>query len=78
MGESKTVLFVWNMLGVLYCHNYTLTAIATITADNNSADNTLSDGKIKVMILGDINRDGTVDGSDLIVGARNFGKSCTP
>ncbi len=73
VGETKTVLFVWNTLGAPYCHNYTLTAVAAITADNNPADNTLSDGKIKVRILGDINGDGTVDGSDLIIIARAFG-----
>jgi squalene-hopene/tetraprenyl-beta-curcumene cyclase len=67
IGESKTLLFVWNTAGVPYCHNYTLTAVATIPADYTPADNTLSDGNIKVRILGDINGDGTVDMADISI-----------
>jgi hypothetical protein len=73
VGESKTLLFVWNTANVPYCHNYTVTAVATIPADYTPADNTRYDGSIKVRILGDINGDGTVDGSDLIIVARAFG-----
>ncbi len=75
IGENKTLLFVWNTTGVPYCHNYTLTAVATIPADSNPADNTLSDGKIKVRILGDINGDGKVRVDDILAVANGFGSS---
>jgi hypothetical protein len=65
IGESTTLQFVWNTAGVPYCHNYTLTAVAAILADNNPADNTLSDGSIKVRILGDLNGDGVIDMKDI-------------
>jgi parallel beta-helix repeat protein len=67
IGESNTLQFVWNTAGVPYCHNYTLTAVAAILADNNPADNTLSDGNIKVRILGDINGDGSVNMADISI-----------
>jgi hypothetical protein len=72
-GQSKTIAFVWGTTGVPYCHNYTITANATIAADNYPADNTLADGTIKVRILGDINDDGKVDMWDLRAMGLAFG-----
>jgi hypothetical protein len=72
VGEIKTITFAWNTAGVAYCHNYTITAVATVPVDDFPADNTLADGGIKVRILGDINGDGKVDGSDLIIAAAAF------
>lgn len=73
LGQNETVAFVWNTTGVPYCHNYTLTAVATIPADNNLTDNTLDDGAIKVRILGDIDGDGKVDILDAIQFGNYFG-----
>jgi parallel beta-helix repeat protein len=75
VGESKTLTFVWNTAGVEYCHNYTITAVATIPLDNNPADNTLPDGRIKVRILGDTNGDGKVDIKDILAAAKAFGET---
>ncbi len=72
-GQNETVAFVWDTTGVPYCHNYTLTAVATIPADNNPADNTLGGGPVKVRILGDMNGDGSVDIYDAITFANYFG-----
>ena len=72
-GESKTLQFTWNTTSVPYCHNYTLTAVATIPADYNAADNTLDNTYIKVRILGDVNGDGKVDGKDIALAAISFG-----
>jgi hypothetical protein len=73
-GQSATLLFVWNTAGVTPCYtNYTLTAVATIPADYTPADNTLSDGHIKVRIPGDINGDGRVDMKDIGIIAAAFG-----
>jgi parallel beta-helix repeat protein len=73
-GQNATLTFSWNTAGVAPCYtNYTFTAVATIPADYTPADNTLSDGKITVRILGDINGDGVVDGSDIALAAQTFG-----
>jgi PKD repeat protein len=73
-GENQTISFPWDTTSVEYCHNYTLTAVASIAfLDNNPADNTLSDGNIKVRIMGDINGDGKVDGKDITLAALAFG-----
>jgi parallel beta-helix repeat protein len=73
-GENGTVSFVWDTTGVPYNQNYTLTAVATISpADYTPADNTLSAGPITVRIMGDINGDGVVDGSDIALAAAAFG-----
>jgi len=72
-GENQTVTFTWNTKGVPYCHNYTITAVATIAfVDNDPMDNTLTDGKIKVRIFGDLNGDGKIDGKDLGMAAQAF------
>jgi parallel beta-helix repeat protein len=74
--ENQAIVFTWDTTGVKYCHNYTITAVATIAfVDNDPVDNTLTDGKIKVRILGDLNGDGVVDGSDFYVLLVNWGKS---
>jgi uncharacterized repeat protein (TIGR02543 family) len=73
MGESKTLLFVWDTTSVPYCHNYTITAVATIMpADYTPADNTLDNVYVKVRIMGDLNGDGSVDGSDIVLAAWSF------
>jgi hypothetical protein len=71
-GENQTVTFTWNTAGVPYCHNYTMTAVASIPIDSNLSDNTLSDGGIKVRLLGDVNGDGKIDGKDLGMAAQAF------
>jgi hypothetical protein len=73
IGQNETVAFVWDTTDVPYCHNYTLTAVATISADNNPADNTLDGGPVKVRILGDMNGDGKVDILDVVEFANYFG-----
>jgi hypothetical protein len=72
IGESKTLSFVWNTASVPYCHNYTITAVATIPADYTPADNTLDNVYIKVRIMGDLDGDGKVDMKDIRESARSF------
>jgi hypothetical protein len=72
-GQNQTIEFLWDTTGVPYCHNYTITAVATIPLDNNPADNTLSIGPITVRILGDINGDGKTDIKDISIAAKSFG-----
>jgi hypothetical protein len=74
VGGNRTVSFVWDTTGVPYNQNYTLTAVATISpADYTPADDTVSAGPIRVRIVGDINGDGVVDGSDIALVASAFG-----
>jgi len=74
-GENQAVTFTWNTKGVPYCHNYTITAVASIPVDSNLSDNTLSDGGIKVRLLGDVNSDGNVDGKEIALAALCFGSA---
>jgi len=72
-GQNQTLFFVLDTTGVEYCHNYTITAVATIPLDNNPADNTLDNVYIKVRIIGDLNGDGKVDITDLAMASAAFG-----
>jgi hypothetical protein len=69
--ETQTVQ--WNTLPVPYCHNYTIWAQASaVPYEKNLADNTFTDGKVKIRIMGDTNGDGKVDGKDIAVVAAAF------
>jgi nitrous oxidase accessory protein NosD len=74
-GQRQTIVFTWNTAGVQYCHNYTMTAVATIVpVDNDPADNILDSlTKVKVRILGDLNGDGYVGIDDIFMAAQGFG-----
>jgi thermitase len=71
-NENITLTFAWITTGVQPDRNYTIAAVATITADITPADNTLAGGNVRVRILGDLNGDGKVDGRDMIITARAF------
>jgi thermopsin len=74
VGESKTLSFVWDTLGIAYSPNCTLTAVATIpTGDFTPAENTLSLANIKITIVGDINGDGTVNILDVVMATSIYG-----
>jgi len=75
VGQNQTIFFVWNTANAEYCHNYTITAVATIPADNNPADNILADGAIKVRIVGDANGDGKDDITDIFLVAKAYGET---
>ena len=72
-GAQTVLTYSWNVTG--WAHgNYTLSAYAApVLGEINVADNTYTDGVIKVVIPGDINGDGTVDIYDaiLLAGAYN-------
>ncbi len=74
-GAIQTLTFHWNTTGV-EDGNYTISAEASIVPDEiNTDNNTFIDGTIKVVapILGDINRDGTVNTTDLEMLNQAFG-----
>ena len=63
---ETTIRVIWNTTGVPYCHNYTISATAgPVPYEFNLGDNTLTDGNVKVRIMGDVNGDGTVDMRDI-------------
>jgi parallel beta-helix repeat protein len=64
-GEVRPLTYVWNTTGINR-GSYTISAVAdTLLGETHTADNTFTDGTVKVTIPGDINGDGTVDGMDL-------------
>jgi hypothetical protein len=73
VGQNKTITFTWNTTGVPCCHNYTMTAVASIPVDTVPADNTLADGNIKVRLMFDVNGDDKIDGKDISMAALAFG-----
>lgn len=61
-GKNITKTFNWNTTKVPYCHNYTISAEAmSVPYEMNLGDNYLTDGKVKVRLMGDINGDGEVN-----------------
>jgi hypothetical protein len=72
-GTSAVFTFTWNTTGFAY-GNYTISAyVPPVPNEINTTNNYLSDGNVKVTLLGDINGDGKVDGRDLTMIARCFG-----
>jgi hypothetical protein len=73
IGESRVLTFTWKTTGVPF-GNYTMTAVASIDfPENDPSDNTVTEGKMKVRILGDIDGNDLVDLVDLWSVARSFG-----
>jgi hypothetical protein len=74
--SSQTIVtFVWNASGYAVA-NYTLSAYAApVLGETDTADNSYTDGIIKVVIVGDINGDNDVDIKDVSSVAKAFGTS---
>ncbi|MFQ5999426.1 MAG: PKD domain-containing protein [Candidatus Bathyarchaeia archaeon] len=74
-GSEATLTFNWNTTGVTV-GSYTISAQASVVSgETDTADNSLTDGIVKVKIMGDINGDGTVDIVDIVTIALAFGSS---
>jgi hypothetical protein len=72
--QEITITFSWNTQDVTPCHNYTISAEAVpVPWELDLEDNYLSDGKVKIRILGDVNGDGRVDGKDIALIIKAFG-----
>jgi len=75
-NANMTLIFHWNTSIIPYDY-YTMSANASIVPDEIVlANNSFTDGAILVAIPGDVNGDGTVDGSDLFDLSKAYG--CMP
>ena len=74
VGEEITLVFNWNTSGVELYVNHTIWAQAsTVPTETNTSNNTMTDGSIKVKLLGDVNGDKLVDIFDIVRVAVAFG-----
>jgi hypothetical protein len=65
-NEELTITITWETKNVTPCHEYTIKAkIEPLPYEMNVADNELTDGKVKIRWMGDVNGDGTVDSRDI-------------
>jgi len=70
---NTTLTFYWDTTGMPR-GNYTIKAEASIVpGETDIEDNTFTNGKVKVRILGDINDDGKVDMIDIYISITAFG-----
>jgi hypothetical protein len=73
-GAAVTLTFVWNTSQVEYCHNYTISAQASIVPyEYNTTNNIYVDGYVKIRIVGDLNGDGKVDAKDVAAASLAYG-----
>jgi len=72
-GSSATITLTWNTSGFVK-GNYNISAYAEVLDDTDPADNSRADGTVLVSLDGDVNGDKDVDGKDIALIAKYFGK----
>lgn len=73
-GGALNITFTWNTSAITPCHNYTISAEATVVPfEYNTANNVLVDGTVKVRFMCDVNGDGKVDILDVSAVGKAFG-----
>jgi len=71
-GQNTTLTFVWDTTGFTK-GDYTIEVTAVLPGDNDPADNTFTDGVIRVVTPGDVNGDLCVDVFDKVSVGAAFG-----
>lgn len=75
-NDTATAIIAWNTTAAAPCHNYTISAYAwPVPYEINLADNSFTDGKVKIKMMGDINGDGIIDYRDINQVAMAFGST---
>lgn len=74
-NETVTLNIIWDTSFVVASQNYTITAVATALGDNETGNNRLTVGPMRIRIIGDANGDGKVDIFDCILASNAFGAS---
>jgi hypothetical protein len=73
-NQEVTIVINWNTTHVTPCTNYTILAVVDpLPYEFDTADNTLTDGTVKIRWMGDINGDGIVDMRDISDACAAFG-----
>jgi hypothetical protein len=68
-----TITFDWNTKNATPCNNYTISAeVPPLPFELDLSDNYLSDGKVKIKLVGDVNTDRKVDVKDLVLLVKAF------
>jgi hypothetical protein len=76
---AVNLVFLWDTTAVTPCHNYSISAEATLVPyEYNVTNNVFVDGKVKIRIVGDINGDGKVDITDVAMVSAAFGSYAGP
>ena len=73
-NTNTTITFHWGTTSVTPCNHYNITAKATILlGETNTTNNILTDGTVKIKMIGDADGDGRVDMNDIYLVAKGFG-----
>jgi len=73
-GATQTLTFNWNTAGIT--GKYIISTVAsTVTDELNTDNNQFTDGTVKILYLGDINQDGTVNLADLTLFNQSYGST---
>jgi len=65
--DSTIITFVWNTTGLAEYQNYIISAEASVVpGETDTDDNTLVDGVVRLVHIGDVNNDGQVRVDDIL------------
>jgi len=73
-GTSTVLSFPWNTTPIIPCHNYTITAVANMVANETDLADNIERARnmITITFATDLNKDGTVNIQDLFTVAKAF------
>lgn len=74
--DTVTIMFYWNTTGLAEYKSYALSAYAqSVPFETDTADNTVTDGTVFLVHVGDVNTDEKVRVNDILAVAMKFGSS---